>query len=98
MSLSWLPPDLQLRNGIIVNYSVCVLVYSASPSPCLMEVMLDKRMDYTVTNLKPYTKYIIKISAGTEAGFGPPAMLVNTTLQTGAVGDRTHWVNNKFGI
>ncbi|XP_028401484.1 phosphatidylinositol phosphatase PTPRQ-like [Dendronephthya gigantea] len=82
MSLSWSPPDPELCNGIIVNYSICIRVHSSSPVPCLMEIMLDKRMDYTVTNLKPYTKYGIEISAGTEAGFGPPAMLVNTTLQT----------------
>ena len=83
IALSWLPPDPELCNGRIINYTICILAFSTSPGPCLQEIFLGNQTDFTVTNLKPYTQYVIKISAGTKVGFGPPALVVNTTLQAG---------------
>ena len=84
LSLSWLPPEPELRNGKIINYTICIRVFStSSPGPCLREALLGNQTHYTATELKPYTKYTIIISAGTEIGFGPPVLVVNSTLQAG---------------
>ena len=85
MSLSWLPPKPELRNGVIVKYTICIRVYSHNPGPCLREIMLERRTEYryTVVDLKPYTKYVVQISAGTVIGMGPHVSLENETLQAG---------------
>ena len=83
MSLVWQPPALELRNGEIVNYTICIRFFSTSPGPCLQEVTLGNQTHYKATQLKPYTEYIITIFAGTEIGFGPPVMVVNTTSEAG---------------
>ena len=89
LTLSWLPPDPELRNGIIIKYFICLRVVSTSPGPCLREMthVLGRQVDpitkFTVSELKPYTKYGLNISAGTVVGFGPSASVVATTLETG---------------
>ena len=83
MSIEWQPPVPELRNGKIINYTFCIRVFSTSPGPCLHEITLGNQTHYKATQLKPYTKYIINILAGTEIGFGPPVMIVNTTSEAG---------------
>jgi hypothetical protein len=89
LTLSWLPPDPELHNGIIIKYLICLRVVSTSPGPCLREMthVLGRQDDpitkFTVSELKPYTKYGLNISAGTVVGFGPSASVVATTLETG---------------
>ena len=82
ITLSWQPPVPELRNGNIVRYSICLLVFNISSEPCLRRFRL-RRKEYTVNELKPYTKYIFNISAGTTVGFGPHLSLIERTLQTG---------------
>ena len=56
-------------NGKLTGYQVC---YSETPGPannpqCTAETKL---LQYTIRNLKPSTKYVVSIAAGTSAGFG----------------------------
>ena len=89
ISLSWLPPEPELRNGRIRKYAICIRIFSTFPGSCLREIILDMkntldtRIEYDVVDLKPYTKYIVDISAGTAVGFGPSVALVNETQQAG---------------
>ncbi|CAB4035256.1 phosphatidylinositol phosphatase PTPRQ-like, partial [Paramuricea clavata] len=46
----------------------------------------DPLTKFTVSELKPYTKYGFNISAGTVVGFGPPALVVVTTRETAPSG------------
>ncbi|XP_028400814.1 uncharacterized protein LOC114523946 [Dendronephthya gigantea] len=90
ISLSWSPPDLLLRNGWIIRYIICVRVYNTSSDLCQQRIELGKNTyGHTVTNLKPYTKYFLEIIAGTIAGDGPHAFVVNRTLQTEPSGPPT---------
>ena len=51
----------------------------------MREIMLERQTEYryTIVDLKPYTKYIVQISAGTVVGMGPHVSLENKTLQAG---------------
>ena len=40
-------------------------------------------MLYTFSNLKPYTKYQLRILAATKIGYGPPAIVNTATLEAG---------------
>ena len=83
VTLSWQPPSLEQRNGIIENYKICIRKFSPSPGLCEMMVWAGNDTKSTVTNLKPYTTYNFRISAATVAGVGPSVLLVNKTSQAG---------------
>ena len=83
ITASWLPPDPALRNGRIINYKLCIKIGSTSQGPCLLQVTTGNITVYTFSNLKPYTKYYIRISAATKIGYGPSAVLTTKTVEAG---------------
>ncbi|XP_046851039.1 phosphatidylinositol phosphatase PTPRQ-like [Xenia sp. Carnegie-2017] len=78
---SWLPPDPALRNGRIINYKLCIKIGNTSQGPCLLQATTGNITVYTFSNLKPYTKYHLRISAATKIGYGPAAVLTTRTLE-----------------
>ena len=83
ITASWLPPDPALRNGRIINYKLCIKIGSTSQGPCLLQVTTGNITVYTFSNLKPYTKYHLRISAATKIGYGSAAVLTTRTLEAG---------------
>lgn len=83
ITASWLPPDRALRNGRITNYTICIKTASTSTGHCSMQNTTDNNMLYTFSNLKPYTKYQLRILAATKIGYGPPAIVNTATLEAG---------------
>ena len=68
LSLQWLPPPEDGRNGIIILYSVNITRVSTGDS---IE-FTDIRDPYlTVESLRPYTQYSCSVAAYTAIGMGP---------------------------
>ena len=79
--LSWIPVPKEKQNGVITGYTVQVM---RADSTLIRKIPVDK--DTTTAKiswLNPFTKYIFKVSAKTEAGSGPPA----ETTSKGETGD-----------
>ncbi|XP_028399358.1 uncharacterized protein LOC114522809 [Dendronephthya gigantea] len=68
LELSWMPPESDIRNGILTGYQVCYSSQTMSTSPKCTQT--NTTLSYTVDNLKPSTKYIVTVAAGTSVGFG----------------------------
>eukprot|EP00794_Sanderia_malayensis_P017289 gene17289-19017_t len=67
IAVSWAVLRKDDRNGIITNY---ILIVSKSSTFSLKTVDVSQTL-YTLTGLKPFTNYSIKIAAATNIGPGP---------------------------
>ena len=68
--LTWCPPPVDATNGSITAY---ILEYgeSGSSAPPSSIPLSGEVEEHTVTGLKPYTEYYVKVAAETAAGRGP---------------------------
>ena len=68
--LTWYPPPVETTNGPITAY---ILEYgeSGSDTPPHIIPLSGVVEEYTVTGLKPHTKYHVKVAAENAAGRGP---------------------------
>lgn len=79
--MTWVPPDLTDRNGILRNYKISYISAGKQvESSNEMKVTVNQRTRYTLTGLIPFTNYSIRIAASTSVGFGPysPASIYQT--------------------
>ncbi len=77
ISLSWAPPPLMFRNGIIIEYLV---EYTSDPFLPVGEWTMVRSTDTmeTLTGLVCFTEYNISVSARTAVpNFGPQAFTVD---------------------
>lgn len=65
ITLSWDSPELHLRNGIIVHYTLI-----CEPRP---PEMIQEAGTVTLSGFTPITSYNCSVSASNSAGEGPPA-------------------------
>ena len=78
--LSWTPVPEDKQNDTITGY----LVHVKGPdSTQEIPVMDGNATSHEVSKLRPYTTYIFRVSAITEAGAGPPIIVSSTTPQGG---------------
>lgn len=63
--LTWDPPPIHERNGIITSYTITHVVAGNSSTLTTADQML------LVTNLRPFTPYTFEIAASTSIGLGP---------------------------
>ena len=78
-TLSWDPPLFEEQNGIIINY----VVLCASNSLEILRQFTTSTF-ITVPDVLPFTTYACTVAAITEAGEGPPSLVISaTTLQDG---------------
>ena len=78
ISLTWQPPLLEDRNGIIQGY--IVRVSSISGAPDTREIT-TAYMNITITSLTPYTVYEFVVSAYTAVGTGPSSNILLARTQ-----------------
>ncbi|XP_028402594.1 receptor-type tyrosine-protein phosphatase F-like isoform X2 [Dendronephthya gigantea] len=83
LELSWMPPGSDLRNGILTGYQVCYSSQTMSTSPKCTQT--NTTLSYTIDNLKPSTKYIVTVAAGTSVGFGNKSAKIIETTNEGPV-------------
>lgn len=70
VSLSWMPPQLERRNGIITGYSVNV-THSDSRESTLLSTT---ESSITIVQLSAFTTYLCSVAARTVVGLGPYTM------------------------
>ena len=81
LSISWKPPDITFRNGIVNKYKLCYSITGDLNVKCSGAVRSS--LSYTIRNLQSATKYSVEMSAGTSAGYGTifSAPVINITNQ-----------------
>ncbi|XP_041059665.1 receptor-type tyrosine-protein phosphatase delta-like isoform X1 [Carcharodon carcharias] len=79
VQFGWLPPALAERNGVIITYTVSCRQAGAQSNPIEVSTR-SSQTSLTLNNLKPDTRYDIKIRAQTSKGPGPysPAVQYRT--------------------
>ena len=68
LSVTWEPPEKDKRNGIIVNYTVCIS--HEESKPCFKEQTTKEKM-LVIASLNVSTKYYVGVLASTKVGPGP---------------------------
>ena len=63
--LTWDPPPVHERNGIITTYTITQVVSGNSSTFTTTDLML------VVDNLRPFTSYTFDVAASTVIGRGP---------------------------
>ena len=80
--LSWIPPLLERQNGIIISYTVKVVVVQSGADFQVPSASTVVRID----TLEPNTMYDFSVAAMTSIGRGPFTNIVNiTTPQEGNI-------------
>ena len=82
-NLTWREPNPEHHNGILKKYRLILLPEPWSLTSKRTIMLARDDVSYSATNLRPYVNYVIEIRAGTEAGFGPAAVLNVRTLMEG---------------
>ncbi|XP_028402625.1 receptor-type tyrosine-protein phosphatase F-like isoform X2 [Dendronephthya gigantea] len=88
LSVTWNPPEEEKRNGVIVNYTVCIS--HEETKPCFKEHTTEKMM-LVIDSLNASTKYYVRVLASTKVGRG------NYSKSQGIFtnGERTEMATNK---
>ena len=96
VEISWSPPLLEERNGIITSYTVTVSRQGSDSSIQLT----SPTTSISVSMLNPFTSYTITVAALTSIGVGPPSTLLNFRTAEDGKGACTciTKVINKLGI
>ena len=68
LSVTWEPHEKDKRNGIIVNYTVCIS--HEESKPCFKEQTTKEKM-LVIGSLNDSTKYYVRVLASTKIGRGP---------------------------
>ena len=82
LSIQWSPLTTDKFTGRIKKYEIC---YSEAfdLDTCVVFDSVSK-LQWTITDLHPYTKYHVKIRAAAVLGYGPFSVTRNkTTLESG---------------
>ena len=69
LTLSWSPPLLSRRNGVIISYLI-----TCSSGGSIINSTRTSSTSLTITGLQPFTNYTCSVRAATKLGDGPPAM------------------------
>ena len=80
ITLSWIPPDMQAQNGIIVDYLINVTAIGTGEAFQVSSATTN----LVILSLRPFTMYICLVAAETRAGTGP--FSISLTVQTNESG------------
>ena len=83
LEITWSPPEVEKRNGIIVSYRLCVKAVDVS-RPCHNSFVVggsERRLP--VAGLMPHTWYTVSVEAGTTGGYGPQTEFHHRTGESG---------------
>ena len=88
ISLSWAPPSLIDRNGIITSYTVTC----RSSGVATVTMVYSTAGMYTLGGFKPATSYTCDIVAANSAGMGPRESSTVTTSEDGGLCVDVHFL------
>ncbi|XP_041117745.1 receptor-type tyrosine-protein phosphatase delta-like isoform X1 [Polyodon spathula] len=73
--VSWLPPPVELQNGIITKYSIqYVAIEGEDTNPHQISDLSPETSQYLLEELEKWTEYRVTVSAHTEVGPGPESL------------------------
>lgn len=72
--VSWAPPPLEFRNGIITGYSIQYSTTEGNKMSKRIDGIPPDSSPYLLENLEKWTEYGITVRAQTEAGDGPESL------------------------
>uniref|UniRef100_A0A8C8E0Z3 protein-tyrosine-phosphatase n=1 Tax=Oryzias sinensis TaxID=183150 RepID=A0A8C8E0Z3_9TELE len=72
--VSWAPPPLEFRNGIITGYSIQYTTMEGNKTSKRIDGIPPESSPYLLENLEKWTEYGITVQASTEAGEGPESL------------------------
>lgn len=75
LTLAWMAPPPERRNGLIIGYSINVTNTDTGVSMLLSST----RESITVSQLSPYTSYLCSVAAQTIVGQGPYTSPITVT-------------------
>ena len=81
VTLIWRAPALEDRNGIIVGYRINLTVVTTG----FNFELISTEENISITSLRPYTSYAIRIAAMTVVGTGPYSSALS--IMTGPAGN-----------
>ncbi len=86
LKLVWSPPEESLRNGIITAYGLCYQENGLGTSCDTIVQIPAEQLSYSITEgLRPNRQYMFIVFAATSKGWGPRAVLYETTLPAGKI-------------
>jgi hypothetical protein len=68
LSFAWDPPDTTKQNGVIIGYRACFSYFENGR--CYLTYHTWGRTWVVVYNLRPLTRYYVRVLASTKAGHG----------------------------
>ncbi|RVE76172.1 hypothetical protein OJAV_G00007620 [Oryzias javanicus] len=74
--VSWAPPPLEFRNGIVTGYSIQYTTMEGNKTSKRIDGLTPESSPYLLENLEKWTEYGITVRASTEAGEGPESLLL----------------------
>ena len=78
LTLSWHPPDVSLKNGLITGYEyTCTDIQTEQYT----KPQLTTEESTTIAGLTPFTDYFCSVKAATINGTGPAVSIIATTLE-----------------
>ena len=80
--LTWVSPDIPLRNGEIISYTINVSVVESEE----MFQFISESTELELSALRPYHTYMYTVAASTVAGEGPFSIVVTIRMPE----DRKH--------
>ncbi|XP_058857197.1 receptor-type tyrosine-protein phosphatase delta isoform X1 [Acipenser ruthenus] len=73
--VSWLPPPVELQNGIITKYSIqYVAIEGEDTNPHQISDLSPETSQYLLEELEKWTEYRVTVSAHTDVGPGPESL------------------------
>ena len=88
ITVSWSPPNLMDRNGVITSYTVTC----RSSGVATVTMTYSAAETYTLGGFKPATRYTCDIVAANSAGMGPPESSTITTSEDGGLCVDVHFL------
>ena len=88
ITVSWSPPNLMDRNGVITSYTV----NCSSSGVATITMVYSVAETYTLGGFKPATSYTCDIVAANSAGMGPRESSTVTTSEDGGLCVDVHFL------
>ena len=79
--MSWNAPDTKFWNGVLTRYLLCY--NQPARTPRCRFIRSSGRLQGTIYNLQPTTKYFVTVSAGTKVGYGNKSLEISKITSGG---------------
>ena len=79
LHVTWLPPEPEKRNGVIVAYRLCTQAFTEHGQCYNIITVNGSSKIAVISGLQPFTWYAVSVEAGTDGGYGPQDVVHHKT-------------------